>query len=325
MDINKQKTKWDISIFKNENFTLPVIKSPFNTYYNKYIDSVINDIEEWHRECCFLGREKLKGYIESKPYLFSAYYYCHLNEKVLPFIIKFVDMFSIYDDEYLEKTNCSEDVINQFLDKNYKDKNIYGVEWFKIVEGLKKYGNKQSVNKFLKEFEFFIKNVHSIHLKENANYTNINFEEYTNTRSIDFGFDLVVSAAIIDCEEPSKEIRESSLFLTLNTKSSIICVLVNDIYSFVKESKQPDTMNYVKIMANKKKSIQKALNHTNKIINNTLKEIISIENQIKMQYKENNLYQYIERLNSVISATIYLHQNHKRYSVHNKNYINKNN
>ncbi|EGC34225.1 hypothetical protein DICPUDRAFT_153584 [Dictyostelium purpureum] len=160
---------------------------------------------------------------------------------------------------------------------------------------------------------------------KNANYTNINFEEYTNTRSIDFGFDLVVSAAIIDCEEPSKEIRESSLFLTLNTKSSIICVLVNDIYSFVKESKQPDTMNYVKIMANKKKSIQKALNHTNKIINNTLKEIISIENQIKMQYKENNLYQYIERLNSVISATIYLHQNHKRYSVHNKNYINKNN
>jgi hypothetical protein len=307
---------WNIENYKDQlNYYIPKIDCPFGDIENENLRPTLAAHKKWLSESRMLEtKEMVEKFSSLETYIVTAYLFPRNNEKDFILINKICDWLFIIDDVYWEPKKKDMDYINKLFDENAEHDAFGDVLW-DVLNQWYKTNPKSGIDLFKQTLIDWAKYVINFNELDDKDVKNMPIEEYCKHRAGDVAGLVVLAGNMVDYDTFPEEILNTKEYIDLNYWYTVANTLINDIYSFKKESKSERLGNYVKIKTLQCGSIQEGMNHTRDYLEYSFKEITDLSNQLlKMFPNDKVLPIYIERLKESTGGDITAHRLSNRYS-----------
>ncbi|KAF2070566.1 hypothetical protein CYY_008113 [Polysphondylium violaceum] len=308
--------EWKLSLVKNQNTKTPSLKCNYPYSFNPYIEEIQCDRKEFLKSINIFPNEvMLNKYLCGRCDVLLAGWAPNANKEEFLKMVLLGDLLIILDDVYIETGKYTEDQIKNIF--NSKDSsNPLSKE---INDILLFFRQKKSDPFIIDLFKKELANVFVNILRNDSSHKftgDLDFNQYQQLRFMDFGTkNFFLAPLLLDDYNINKEFYESDLLNQFFSIGSIPISLLNDIYSYKKESQCSDFKNYVKVVAHQNGyDLQLAFTKCTQLYYEYLSKFDDICNQILEKYKGNESVNHLIKTSQLMQATIlYFHETSPRY------------
>ncbi|EGC36655.1 hypothetical protein DICPUDRAFT_31532 [Dictyostelium purpureum] len=267
--------KWNYDDFKDKKFKIPKLNMPWDYKFSPYFEEISLENREWIKGTKLISEESdFEKFVYLKTILMNSYLYPHCNKEVFRYINRLNEYIYIVDDFYLEDNVKGQEWVDELFDRNSKfvKENYIGSIMWEIFDDIISVGNDGATDYLIKKTHEWMDSVILFNSKKvNSKFT---FEEYTNSRGVDVGMIFGLACTKVHIPPLCDEIENHPVYIDmLANYYNPIHLLINDIYSFNKETKSVRLGNYVKIAAYQLGSIQLAMDHLSKLFDEYIGKI----------------------------------------------------